>query len=165
MKKLILLPILALMAGCATPGPYRVFLDSTTHTDDAPAWSQKLEKSWVVGQDIFFSSTYTIRGDERVNGCFDLVLLDSREQVLSEIAIDIRGSIDHASQSISENAEVILGKVRTGEFSGRISGLKSYAQYFERYIIGTTERINCYVLSKISKANYDKTKHSVLYKM
>ena len=108
---------------------------------------------------------HNVRGDERVNGCYDLVKLDVKEAMLSEIANNVKGSIDNAQQSISENAEVILGKVRSGEFDGQISGLRFTDEYYERYAIGGVERIDCHIIAEMKQADYERVKRSVIDKV
>ena len=171
MKKFIIFVPLALgLAACSSNQKVhddykRVFLDSTTHEDRPPAWVTNGKLAWEEGGKTHFLSNHTIRGDERVTACFDLANMDARESLLREISDDIKGSVDQAETSISENAEVIAGKVRTAEFQGKISGLRHAEEYMERYRIGDTERIDCHVLSEVSQADYLKTKRSVIDKL
>lgn len=143
----------------------RVFLDSTTHNDSPPDWVKSLKSSWEKDKQIFVKVTHTIRGDERVNACYDLVAMDAKERILSELANEVRGSLDTAVDSISEDAEVVLGKVRSGEFSGRITGLRINEQYFERYLIADTERVDCHILAQISASDYNTLKRQVVHQV
>lgn len=163
-RKLVPFVVFAVIVGCSStpPGQERVWMDSTTHKDNPPAWAKGLKLIWEDDGKVFIRATQTVRGDERVNGCYDLAKLDAKEALLTELASEVRGSLDNAQQSINENAEVVLGKVRTGEYQGRITGLRHGEQYFERYKIGETERVDCHVLSEMSRADYDKVKQSVL---
>lgn len=148
---------------CASgPTVKRVFMDSSTHKDNPPDWVEEMRLTWEKGDKVMFRSVHTVRGDERVNGCFDLAKLDARETLLTEMATDIKGSLDNAQQSLNENAEMVLGKVRSGEFKGRIQGMRHLEQYFERYRIGTDERIDCHVLSEITKTDYAELKRKVV---
>lgn len=157
---------LLILAGCTSvPHRGRLFLDSTTHHDDPPAWVSSTRVTWEKEKKYFIRSSHTVRGDERVNGCYDLARLDTKELLLSELANDVRGQIDNAQQSISENAEAILGKVRSGEFEGRITGLRFSEQYFERYFVGDMERIDCHVLSEINEKDYNEIKRNVVHKI
>ena len=159
----LLLSLVLLAAGCSSlPREGRVFLDSTTHSDNAPSWVKQTKVSWEEKDKVFIRSSHSVRGNERVNGCFDLARLDSKESILSEIANDVRGTLDNAQQSISEDAEVVLGKVRSSEFSGRITGLRFSEQYYERYFVGDTERVDCHVLGEIKNADYSRIKRAVV---
>ena len=165
MKKLLLFTM-ALISACSTlVMEKRRFLDSTTHEDSAPSWVTAGKTAWEEKGKVLLKASHSIRGDERVNGCFDLAHLDAKEALLTEIADDVKGSIDNAQQSINENAESILGKVRTNEFSGRITGLRFTEQYFERYRIGETERVDCHVLSEIKESDYNRVKNLVVNKI
>ena len=153
---------LVLAQGCSSIHEGRIFLDSSTHKDEPPSWVQSTK---LVSKDngIFVIKTESsVLGSERVNGCFDLARLDTAEHVMSEIANDIKGSIDNAQQSISENAEIILGKVRSSEYRGRLTGLRFTDQYFERYTIADNERINCYLRAELDQADYNRAKRSVV---
>jgi hypothetical protein len=163
LKMLLAFTTLILISCSSTPpGQKRVWLDSSTHKDSAPGWVDGLKIIWEESGKVMIRSTQTVRGDERVNGCYDLAKLDAKEAILTELASEVRGSLDNAQQSINENAEVVLGKVRTGEYQGRITGLRHSEQYFERYRIGDVERVDCHVLSEMSRQDYDKVKRSVL---
>ncbi len=153
--------ILALFVACAST-PKKVVIDSSPVR---PTWMDTNKIAWDDGARVFLKSNHTVKGNERLNGCYDLARLDAKENLLSEIANDVRGRIDNAQQSISENAEVILGKVRSGQFEGQISGLRFSEQYFERYRIQDTERIDCYLLAEITLSDFNRTKQAVVNKV
>lgn len=133
--------------------------------ENRPTWATGSKITWTEGDQVYFRSQYTIRGDERVNGCYQLARIDANTTLLREIAEDIRGQIDSAQQSISENAETILNQSVTSDFSGRVSGLRFLEQYHERYIASSTERVDCYVFSAIKKADYEAIRRSVVHKI
>ncbi len=171
LKNLLLISLSLILyfyiAGCSSISKMkgRVFLDSSSHKDSPPEWVLSTKTAWNKDGKIQIKASHTIRGDERINACFDLVQMDVKEAVLSEIANDVRGRIDNAIQSISENAEVILGKVRSAEFQGRISGLRFIEEYFERYVIDEVERISCYTLGEISEKDYKETKRAIVHQI
>jgi len=154
-KSLITLFTLGLSACTSLKTPQRVFLDSTLKKDSPPEWVNQVKVSWEEKDKVFMRSSYTARGNERVAGCFDLARLDAKEKILSEVNNDVRGSLDNAQQSISENAEAVLGKVRTASFEGKVRGLRFSEEYFERYLIGDTERLNCHVLGEMKLSDYN----------
>lgn len=156
---------LAGVVACSTARVSRQYVDSSTHHDSPPDWVVSTKLSWESDGKVIFKASHTIRGDERITGCFDLSQMDARESLISEISSDIRGSLDNAQQSLSENAELVLGKVRSSEFGGTITGLRFAEQYFERYRIGETERIDCHTLAEIRQSDYDRIKQAVLYKV
>lgn len=165
MRHVTLLSILFIILGCTSlPEKYkgRVFLDSSIQKDNPLDWAETTKVSWEDDGKLFFKASHTIRGDERVNGCFDLAHLDAKEVLLSEIANDIKGSVDNAQQSLSEDAQIILGKVRSAEFSGRVTGLRFTEQYFERYVVAGVERIDCHALGEIKHDDYDRVKRLVV---
>jgi len=163
-KIIVFLTILGLV-GCATPGQKRVFLDSSLHSDDPPKWVKSTKLIWNDDGKMFLKSSHIVRGDERTNGCFDLSKMNAKENLLSELANDVKGSIDNAQQSINENAEEVLGKVRSGQFEGRITGLRFSEEYFERYKIGEVERIDCFTLAEMKLSDYENLKRMVVNKI
>lgn len=156
--------LLLLLAGCSTTqwSERRVFLDSTLHKDSAPDWVTSTRVREEKGGVIHLRALHGVRGNERVNGCFDLARLDAREVILSEIAADIKGRLDEAQQSLSESAELVLGKSRSEKFEGKMNGMKFTDEYFERYRIAEQERIDCYVLAELSVSDYQSLKRSIL---
>jgi len=120
MKKIIVLSMV--LIGCAN-GPRTV----VEADPNKPSWVSSSKISWVDGDQIFFHTQYSVRGDERVNGCFQLAKLDSKETLIREIAEDIRGQIDNAQQGISENTELLLSQVRSSEYSGKVVGMDRIA--------------------------------------
>ena len=133
--------------------------------DSRLLWASGSKITWSEGDQVFFRSQYTVRGDERVSGCYQLARLDANTTLLREIAEDIRGQIDSAQQSISENAETILNQSVTSDFAGKVSGLRFLEQYHERYNVSSTERIDCYILSNIKRSDYESIRRSVLQKV
>ena len=160
---ILLLGLLFFLTRCSSLMPQgRQFLDSSTHKDSPPDWVRDTKVSWESKDRINLRSSYTIRGDVRLNGCFDLAKMDGKEAILSEIANEVRGTLDNAQQSLSENAETVLGKARSSEFSGRITGLRFTDQYFERYLVGETERIDCRVLGQVDASDYKRLKRELV---
>ncbi|MBC7690963.1 MAG: hypothetical protein H7222_04290 [Methylotenera sp.] len=153
-----------LQTGCASipKGERRVFLDSSTHENAPPDWVKSTRITWESEGKIHLRSLHSVRGDERVNGCFDLARLDSKETLLSEIADDVKGTLDNAQTSISESAQTVLGKARTSEYKGKLTGIRVMEQYFERYKIADSERVDCYVLTQVAPGDYDRIKRSIL---
>ncbi len=130
-----------------------------------PEWVESSKISWTEGDQVYFRSQYTIRSDERLNGCFQLAKLETKESLLREISEDLRGQIDSAQQGISESTELILSQVRSSEYSGKVTGMKFIEQYHERYVSSGVERSDCYILAGIRKTDYDQIKRRVLYKI
>lgn len=161
-NSLITLMVLGLSACTSLKTPQRVFLDSTLKKDSPPDWVNQVKVSWEEKEKVFLRASFTARGNERVAGCFDLARLDAKEKLLSEVNNDVRGSLDNAQQSISENAEAVLGKVRTASFEGKVRGLRFSEEYFERYLIGDTERLDCHVLGEMRLSDYNNLKRAVV---
>lgn len=161
MKILRLISMTLVVQGCVTSGAKTV-LDSSP---SKPSWVDDAKLVWEDDGKVFFKAMHSIKGAERLNGCYTLGQLDAKENLLSEIANEVKGSIDAAETSLDENAEVVLGKVRSAEFAGKVQGLRFSEQYFERYTVADTERIDCYVLGEIKQADYTKTKQSVINKV
>ncbi len=160
MKKFI--PIFVLLTGCAT-SQQRQVLES--QSAGRPEWVVSTKVSWVTGDQVNFRSQYTIRGDERPNGCFQLARIEVKEALLREVAEDLRGQIDSAQEGLSESAELALTQVRSSEFGGKVTGMRFTEQYIERYATSGVERIDCFVLAEIRKSDYDAIKRQVLYKI
>jgi len=158
----ITLAVLGLSACSSLKVPQRVFLDSTLRKDSPPEWVNQVQVAKEENDKIVFRASFTARGNERIAACFDLARLDAKEKILSEVNNDVRGSLDNAQQSISEDAEAVLGKVRTASFQGKLRGLRFSEEYFERYMIGDTERIDCHVLGEMKLSDYNNLKRSVV---
>src|SRR5436309_3520957 len=110
MKRNVVLVAVVILSGCSSvpKAPVRIFVDSSTHEEGAPKWVRSTKQTWEEDGKLFVRSSHTVRGDDRVDGCYDLAKLDARENVLTEIQSDIRGSLDNSRQSISEGTEEVL---------------------------------------------------------
>lgn len=160
-SKLFLLSAL-ISASCST-SPKRVVLDTS---GDKPAWTESSKLIWEKDGFVMLKASYTVRGNERPNGCIDLAKLDAKENLISEIKNEVKGSIQNAQESISEDAEIVLGKVRSSEFEGSISGLRFDESYWERYQISDADqKVQCHVLAKMKKDDYLSTKLSIVNKV
>ncbi len=162
---IILVGWLMSLSSCASFTHSRVFLDSSTHTDSPPDWVKSNKISWEKDGVHKFKIEQAVRGNERVNGCYDLARLNGHEVVISEMAVEIRGKIDNANTSISEDAEIMLDKIRQSQFQGRVVGLKFREQYYERTKVTDTERVNCYLLGEMSDSDYIKLQRRVVDKV
>jgi hypothetical protein len=151
------------MTACSTSGKRDQKITIDTQGDSsAPDWAKGAKLSWEDGDTIAFKGQHTVRGTDRINGCFDLAKLDVKESVLSELVEDVRGRIDQAQQSLSEDAEQVLGKVRSASYAGKVTGLRFVERFFERYRINDTERLDCFVMAQISKSDYARLKRSLV---
>jgi hypothetical protein len=162
-SKLLVICAMFAISACASKPKKEVIEEGAQGAK--PAWVTTTKITWNEGDQVFFRTQYTIRGDERINGCFQLARLETKETLLREISEEIRGQIDNAQQSISENAEIILNQSRSGEHSGRVTGLRYLEQYHERSRLGEAERIDCFVLGTIKKSDYESIRRAVVYKM
>jgi len=165
MKKKLLVLILSVgvlaIASCSTTGARKI----TDSSGDKPSWVKSSKIGWEENNKVFTRGTSTVKGDQRVDACYDLARLEAREALVSEIQVYIKGIIDNHFQSMSENAEILLSKSRTSEFAGQVSGLRMSERYFERYIVSDNERVECQVLSEISMKDYDRTKRLIVDKI
>jgi hypothetical protein len=108
-----------------------------------------------------FKSRYTIRGDQKVNSCYDLAKIELKESVLSGITSDLQGELNVAIENTSENSEELYKKSVSEGFGGKIKGLRVSEQVYERYLIRDVERIDCYVLGEIKESEYMSLKRSL----
>lgn len=150
-----------LLLGCSTGRKSEV----TSVSGDKPGWVGDSRITWESGDQVFFRQEYSVRGDERLNGCYQLAKLEAKETLLREIAEDIKGQIDNAQQSLSESAELVLSQVRSSEYGGKVTGMKFLEQYHQRTVAGGVERLDCYILAALKKSDYDHVKRQVLFKV
>ena len=144
--------------------PKKMVLD--TSTPNKPNWVDDSRMSWNKDKRVHFKGNYTVRGNERANACIDLAKLNIKESLITEIQEELKGAVDNASDSIREDAEIILNKSRTAQYRGSISGLRFTSSYWEKYALATDEqKISCHVLGSVSEADYRKTKRNVLNKI
>lgn len=164
MKKQILSTVVALSLGACSSSPKRVVLDQSS--SDKPSWTESNKLVWEKDGDVYLKATHTVRGNDRANGCVDLAKLDAKENLISEIKNEVKGSIDNAQQSIAVDSEVVLGKVRSSEFQGSLSGLRFEESYWEKYAIGELEQnLTCHVLARMKREDYLATKRAIVDKV
>ena len=148
--------------GCANMVPTamtKVIIDKS-YSSGRPDWMENQKDSWEEKESVYFKTTYTIRGDQRVNACYDLARLSVHESVLAEVKSDIRAENNLASEGLSENEDQMITKSLTESLKGTISGLNVQSKVFERYVINHTERIDCSVLTSMKKTDYEKAKRN-----
>lgn len=166
--KYINLMLFVLLSSCSGTEVKRVTVDESS---SRPSWVDDSRLSWEKDGKIYFKSKESVRGNQRLNGCYILAGNDNRETMLREIAEEMKGATDEAEQDISEEAEIVLAKVRSGKWEGKIYGFHDESQFFQRYQIrdemtkDVTERIDCYSLSSVSKANLIRIKNEIMNKV
>ena len=120
-RVLSLAVFVSLLSGCST-SVKKIVLD--TSSPKRPSWVDSSDLSWGKDGKYFFKGDYTIRGDERVNGCVDLAKMNVKESFITEIQEDLKGALASASESIKSNAEILLTKSQLSQYQGSISGLR-----------------------------------------
>jgi hypothetical protein len=140
----------------------RVVLENSLKGEDMPNWVSDTKTNWEQDNNLYFKSSYTIAGNQRVNGCWDLAKLDMKESLLSELSQDIKGEINLANEGISEGLDPLITKSIRTNIEGQVRGLKTQEQLFERYTVNHVERIDCFVMGSMTKADYALLKNSVL---
>lgn len=168
MKTTLAVLVLMGFTSCAGTGVKKVVIDESNHE---PSWVSNERLSWEDDGRLFFKAHQTVRGDQRLNGCYAIASHDNREALIRRQVESMSGQTNEAQADISENAEMILGKVRSGEWSGKLYGFRDDGYFFQRVQIRdemaktVTERIECYTLSSISNADYDKSRMEILNKI
>jgi hypothetical protein len=172
-KYLVILSLPIALAACSTTSKVaeekaaarrRVVIDNTYHGPTLPEWTRDGKSSWDDGKVLYFKAEHTVRGDQRIDACFDLAKMNLKENLVTEISATIKGEINLASEGISEASETALTKSFTQQIEANITGLKHSEQLFERYLNGDTERIDCFVMSKMTHDDYSMLKTHVLQK-
>ncbi len=158
LKKILLASIL--ITGCSSLQTERKVLDS--NANGRPNWATGTTMSWLDGDLVHLRSQYTIRGDQRINSCYDFAKVDLKESLLTSLKDDITGELNLAGEGLSEGADPLISKSFRSEFKGRLQGLAISDQYFERYVIADVERIDCFVLSKMKNSDYQRLKSQLL---
>lgn len=170
-KKIILNLLMGLtVAGCATNSEkvadaknYRkVVIDSSVNPESKPEWVGKSQMSWEQNGKIMMKGIFTIAGHQRVNGCYDLAKVEAKKSLLTSLQEEIKGYLDSGSSGLSESEEIIFKESVSASYKGKIQGMRYSENYFERYVIDQTERIDCFVMMELDKNDYFKLKRSVL---
>ena len=161
-NKMIMSLGILILNGCANmvPASMTKMIVDKSYSNHRPDWMDNQKESWEENDSIYFKTTYTIRGDQRMNVCYDLARLSVHETVLAEIKSDIRAENNLASEGLSENEDQMITKSLTESLKGTISGLNIQSKMFERYVINSTERIDCSILTSIKKSDYAKVKRN-----
>jgi hypothetical protein len=152
------------LSACSSTLPLdaRIWLDSSNHSETVPAWSRGPNEVWESNGKVFVRASETVSGDERVDTCFESAQTGSHGEVLVALARELRATLATAALQLNENAESLLAKVGSGEFSGRVPGLRHTEKYFERYRISEMERIDCHVLGEMTRQDFDRSKRAIL---
>lgn len=146
----------------------RVVIDNSFgNKNSLPEWVRDSRASWIDpdSKHLKYKTTYTIRGDQRTNACFELAKLEIKQNVISEISTSITGELNLASDGMNENSEIIITKSFNEQFSALVKGLKFESQFFERYVIADNERIDCFVQATMSPEDYQLLKKELINKM
>ena len=140
----------------------KVIIDNSFEGKNQPEWVASGKLSWEKDGITFFKSQFTIRGDQRLNACYDLAKSDLKASVLSEISSEIQGQINSATTGLAESNQIQFNKSFTEQFSGQLRGLKISEQHFERYIILDRESINCFVLAEIKNSDFSVLRQRIV---
>jgi len=82
--------------------------------------------------------------------------------VLTQVSSKVKSLIMEANESLSELADQAFSEFRSVLSEGELQGLRFKEEYFERYRIGETERVDCFALGEISKNEIERLKQRLL---
>ena len=165
MEKWLLVSSMLVSFGCATNSvspKTRVVLDNSNRGGSLPEWATSSKVSWDEGNLFMFKASFTVNGNQRVNGCYDLARFEVKEKLLSEIKEDIKGEINLASEGISDGVDPLLTKSMSSTINGNIKALRFQDEAFERYLVNDVERVDCFVKARLEKSEYLKLRQAVL---
>lgn len=143
----------------------KIVLDNTLGGEALPPWTRDGKVGWVEGKEHFLKAQYSIRGDQRVNACYDLAKMELKENLITEISSDIKGEINLAVEGISEASGAVLTKSFLQSMDANVRGLTIKEQLFERYVLSDAERVDCFVMGMITQSEYQNLKNNILQKM
>jgi len=134
-----------------------------------PEWVKETNVNQLDGDQIYLVGRESIKGDQRLSGCFEMASFELKNKIIREVGEEIRGTIDQAIPDISENSEAVLSRVSTGKWTGKLVGLSTDSEYFERYRLfdfnqadSYKERIDCFVRMKIAKSDINRMKRDII---
>jgi hypothetical protein len=162
-----LIPAIPIFIGCATTGagrsgdPSKKLIQTSYREGEEPTWVRDSRISWEEGENRVFKSSYVVPGNRRVNGCFDLARAETKEHLLTEIASDVRGEFVRASQGLDEAIDENTTKTWVEKFSGETRGLRFVGQVYERFLVNENEKVECFVIAQIAKADYQALRSRV----
>lgn len=164
--------LIILLAGC-TSSPttkiegvdYRkVVVDSSNMAQPKPEWVAQNKIGWEEAGKLKLKGTYTILGNQRLNACYELAKVEAKKAMITSIQEEIKGYLDSGSTGMSESDQIVFAESVTAKYNGKIQGLKSSENYFERFVINHNERVDCFVLMEMDKSDYFKLRTSILTK-
>jgi hypothetical protein len=156
--------------GCASSAPkdptlQRTVIDSATQLKGAPQWVSSTKSSWNSNGGVELKGTYSVRGNERINACYEMAKIEAKKALITEFSEDLKGILDTGTQGMSEDMEMAFSQAMSSSFEGTVQGLRVKEQYYERYLVSTNERLDCFVLAEIVQGDYNNMKRKIMYKM
>lgn len=167
MRKLIMILSSLMFVGCATHSGKpigRRIIDSAYEAGNRPAWVSDSRVTWQDEDDVYKRTAITLRGDQRIDSCFTLANAELRESFLLEINSMLKSELNIATEGTSEGDPQTVSKMILQITSGSANNIRVRESTYERYKVGESERIECFVLGSISKENYAKLRQNVFQK-
>lgn len=165
MKYILLSTLFLSLASCTTGTKSvseKITLEKSTGKNDLPDWTEKPQNSWSMDDTYFFKSSYSVRGDQRVNACYDLAKAEARENILTEFKSFFSSEINGYTQGLNETDAQELNKMFVTSVKSHLYGLKLSESVHERYIIQNSEKIQCHVLLTMNKESLLKNIQTAL---
>ncbi|AZZ37460.1 hypothetical protein CIK05_11870 [Bdellovibrio sp. qaytius] len=142
----------------------KVVIDSSNMDQPKPEWVAQNKLGWEDSGKLKLKGTYTVLGNQRLNACYELAKVEAKKAMITGIQEEIKGYLDSGSTGMSEDDQIIFTESVTAKYKGKIQGLKSTENYFERFVLNHNERVDCFVLMEIDKSDYFKLRTSILSK-
>jgi hypothetical protein len=152
------------LAGCAsssTRGDGRQVLERSIGSEQAPAWAASTKISWDEGSFVYFKGVQNVMGNHRVSGCYTMARLEAKARLRSEIESNIKADISQITEGLDETLSPLLNEMVSETLRGEIRGLRIQEQYFERYRVADTERVECQVLTSMKSSEFEKLRRGI----
>jgi hypothetical protein len=164
--------VVLLLSGCASSDKpaeditqKRFVTDNSLRGQEPPKWVADTRQIWEEGAQINRRGQSTILGHQRLSACYELAKVEAKTGLLTEIQEEIKGFLDVGETGLSEDVESAFNRAVTTNFAGKINGLQVRENFYERYVVGGKERVDCFVLTAMKKTDFDSLRRSIINKV
>ena len=157
--------VIFLLAGCSSNGikeQAKIIIERSTRENSLPNWVSETKVNWMKDDKIFYKSQYSIRGDQRINACFDLAKAEAKEKLIDEVKTNFRSETNGYIQGAKEQDNIELNKMFISSVDSIISGFRLSETAYERFAISNSERIDCFVLYEMTAKDLSDLKTRIL---
>lgn len=144
-----------------TQAPDRVFIENSLGSSQRPDWLRSTSVATEAEGFLTFHGMYLAAGHDRLATCYRLAEADIQVRIAQEINQRVKSELLQMAEGMSDRIEPAVLDSLLIEARADLAGLRLSDRYYERFMIGGVERLECHARARMSPVDFNRAKQGL----